>query len=220
MTTLPFGYSARARDNQIAAELADAKQTGNLPNMQNAVFERERQSVQCRGWAHASMGAHSALINHFHTLEEERSAGAAKKKESLERQKDINTRLCELHSTHYQRRSDEDNQEIQDLEFQKHTVALENGIQNGLETDNGLPADIDTADNMVVNSSLQFHNCSNLPVQASILAPQIGLPPPVPSTSVTALDDLAAFEEANHDKLAVFFDDPSVQKLMDQSMSV
>ncbi|KAF8573270.1 hypothetical protein K439DRAFT_1625186 [Ramaria rubella] len=213
------------------------------------------------------MGPRSALINHFHTLEEEHSAGAAKKKESLERRKHINTRLRELRSTHYQRHSDEDNQEIQDLEFQKRTgkekrdawdlcqkvlaeeidelhsgelknirlkgahadsrpqvekenVALKNGVQNGSETDNGLPADIDMADNMVVNSSPQFHNYSNLPVQASILAPQIGLPPPVPSTSVTALDDLAAFEEANHDKLAAFFDDPLVQKLMDQSMSI
>ncbi|KAF8582026.1 hypothetical protein K439DRAFT_1618608 [Ramaria rubella] len=84
---------SRTRNNQITAELADAEQTGNLPNTRNAVFECERWSVQHHGWAHAAMGVWSALVNHFHTLEEECNVGAAKKKELLEKQKEINIRL-------------------------------------------------------------------------------------------------------------------------------
>ena len=120
--------SARARDNRIASELAEAELTGNLPNMRNGIFDRERRSVQRRGWSQATSMARSALKDHFRALEEERAAGITTKKASLDRQKVIDTRLRELRSTHWQRRSAEANQEIDNLESERRHGKTERDV--------------------------------------------------------------------------------------------
>ncbi|KAF8583999.1 hypothetical protein K439DRAFT_1617081 [Ramaria rubella] len=81
------------------------------------------------------------------------------------------------------------------------TPALEdgNGSEHHANTGDDSPADIDMANHTAVSAPLRFHNCCERS-PAEWLAP-------APSTSVTTIDNLAAFQEASHDSdvLVAFF---------------